>query len=538
MRPAGGGSFETPARVSTPGQRAATVRATFTAGGDALVAWRYNATIPLVLVGQARRPAGGSWQPAEVASTTGAVTNSLALAAGGSDGSSFLAYVDTGDLLGGGPSALPVGRWVDGQPDGAGLHPLLSPDYFPSEVVLGADGAGNAAAGWIQWGDEMQVRLAGFDATPPVIERFDVPATAVAGKPLTLAAEAPDVWSETSYAWVVRRDGSGEEVALTGATPSYDFPVAGNYTVELIASDMDGRAAPPASAHVAVEVQPGDPPRPPVEEPRAPAEEPRAAAEEPRAPVAEPRAPATRPRPRTRPRLRVVRAPRTVVGKGGRLRVACRLSTRTLRGCTVRVTGRRVATVAPGLAGARAAAQRVLAEGRVTLSRPASGAVVDVRLGAELREHVAGALGGVPVTVEIVARTRDGRTLKTTARTVLLAARQQVVTPIGAFGADDGALTDAGDRFLRGVARELRGASAIRCTGHTASLFPGDVTGYAWRLGLARARTACAALRAYGVRVPLTADTRGKRDPLQSNATEPGREANRRVTLTIVRRAG
>jgi OmpA-OmpF porin, OOP family len=54
-------------------------------------------------------------------------------------------------------------------------------------------------------------------------------------------------------------------------------------------------------------------------------------------------------------------------------------------------------------------------------------------------------------------------------------------------------------------------------------------------LGQGRARAACAFLARHGVRAELTAVTFGRDRPRASNATERGRELNRRVEIVVER---
>lgn len=224
-----------------------------------------------------------------------------------------------------------------------------------------------------------------------------------------------------------------------------------------------------------------------------------------------------------RPQLttRVGSGAAAVVGDDGTLTLRCALADATLRGCTVVVS----------------AGGRALGSGSASVRGGTGAASVTVRLGARGRAELAAALGGVRVTVTITATTRDGRRIVKRVRVTLFAKRQQVVTLPGAFEPDGAALTPAGDAFLRDVARRLRGARAIVCTGFTATRGEQGSDEAAAALGLARGRAACALLRRHGVKITLTARSGGRSEPLAGNRDEDGRARNRRVELTITRSA-
>lgn len=233
------------------------------------------------------------------------------------------------------------------------------------------------------------------------------------------------------------------------------------------------------------------------------------------------RTPSRRATPRPRLTASVGSGPAAVVGADGTLRLRCVLAGAALRGCAAVVTS---------------------ADGGAPLgsgsARPRGGggsATAAVRLGARGRAALARSLGGVRAVVTVTATTRDGRRVVRRLRVTLLARRQQVVTLPGAFAPDGAALTPAGAAFLRTVARDLRGARAIVCTGFTATRGEQGSDAAADALGLARGRAACALLRRLGVAARLTARSGGRSEPLAGNDDEAGRARNRRVELAIAR---
>lgn len=530
-RAAGATTFDPPARRSPSGARAVGVRAGMTPGGDATVAWRAPGLPPFgQLVSLATRAAGGAWTPATVVSPADATVSEIVLAGGGT-GTTFVGYSSIF-----GPFALQRPAGAAAFDSAVALAPA---GVFSARMGLGADGAGNAVAAWADFGETKRVSVAGYDAAPPEIVSVAVPGAPVAGVPAEFTADARDVWTDTDVRWEFG-DGDGG----SGATVRHVYAAPGTYAVTLTASDAGGRTA---TRRIDVTVAPAPRPPTPQDPPgtRSPRIDP---------PPTKPRGDRTPPRPRVpAPRLTVTLGKTTIAGPGGRVRVGCRLSARALRSCRVTLIGPRTASVTPpglgaggsaalagAVAGARgsakpAAGQRRLGGGGATLPRAGRSAAVAVQLDARAREHVARALGGISATAVVVATMRDGRTLKATRRTLLLAARQRIVTPAGSFAPDGAAPTAAGRAFLRGIARALVGARNVRCEGFTAALSADADARYTERLGLARAQAACGALRRFSVRGRFETSSAGKERPIASNATESGRERNRRVELTVER---
>ena len=102
----------------------------------------------------------------------------------------------------------------------------------------------------------------------------------------------------------------------------------------------------------------------------------------------------------------------------------------------------------------------------------------------------------------------------------------------GLFESDSAALEPAGERFLRNLAKRLRGVGSLECVGFTDAL---GAAAYNERLGHARARTVCDFLAQMPAirKARRTISSQGENRPRASNATAAGRALNRRVELTV-----
>jgi outer membrane protein OmpA-like peptidoglycan-associated protein len=99
------------------------------------------------------------------------------------------------------------------------------------------------------------------------------------------------------------------------------------------------------------------------------------------------------------------------------------------------------------------------------------------------------------------------------------------------FASGSAKVRAAGVKALRKLAPRLVGAVSVTCTGHTDSV--GSAAANV-KLGLARARAACAILVPKGSKVKVVLVSKGESQPVASNATAAGRARNRRVEIRIV----
>ena len=136
--------------------------------------------------------------------------------------------------------------------------------------------------------------------------------------------------------------------------------------------------------------------------------------------------------------------------------------------------------------------------------------------------------GGLKVSVKMVSRTREGRTLTTRVNTKIYPARKTAHLVLGP-AADSAAAFGKGGA-LRGqvkrIAKNIASAKSVLCVGHT------DKNGTAAQ-ALATAKAACAELEKLGVKAKITVQSKGNTAPIATNQTAAGRAKNRRVKLLV-----
>jgi outer membrane protein OmpA-like peptidoglycan-associated protein len=217
--------------------------------------------------------------------------------------------------------------------------------------------------------------------------------------------------------------------------------------------------------------------------------------------------------------LSAVLPPRaTATVKGDTAVVGCRVDDSTLESCGVRAygfDGRRWVYIGRGRQVAGAASDRL---------------AVDIELNARGRRLMARTVGGLRVRLRLNARTTAGATLSTRRSGRFVPERQLVVPATGTFRSGSAVLTRRGRAFIKGIARGLRRAHSIKCTGHTDAIGPRT---YNRRLGARRAGAACRYLRHLGVHGRLSSRSYGEARPRATNATIRGRALNRRIELRV-----
>jgi outer membrane protein OmpA-like peptidoglycan-associated protein len=196
----------------------------------------------------------------------------------------------------------------------------------------------------------------------------------------------------------------------------------------------------------------------------------------------------------------------------GRVPVGCRLDAGRLASCTVMAYAARI----------RVGAATAMFAG------PSLG-TVQVKLTARGR-HLVHRLRGVNLSYRAMARTAAAKTLSARGASRVLPLNVASVPSDGLFATASARLSGYGERFANSLAGELTGSKAVRCSGYTDSVGAAAMN---TRLGLARAKTLCARLRADGVHAKLTARSLGERQPRASNRTGAGRALNRRVELLV-----
>ena len=210
-----------------------------------------------------------------------------------------------------------------------------------------------------------------------------------------------------------------------------------------------------------------------------------------------------------------------VVAHNDELSVGCELDKGSLQTCDVDAyTG----------TSRRAASGRVkIGHGHAAVAQRGSrNTVVHIKLNSRGRRLVR-AKRAARIVVEVTATPFDTGTALTTTTTTMLTPRvRQFVPATGLFADNSADLGPVAWTFLRGVADQVTAAKRVRCLGYTAH-GRSDALGH--RLGLQRARQACAFLTAMGVKAQTSVRGPGARNPRASNRTRRGRSLNRRVEI-------
>ncbi len=328
-RAAGAGGFDTPRLVPTRRTFTAPLAAAVGPDGVATVLWRAPSTTngAAAGIGANRSAADGAWDAARLLSAYPESRSTGAIARSGAD--SVLAW----SASGGSTQVVQGVRWPAGAATPEATRDIAAVEIFVQLDQLVADGEGGVVA---LFDGEDGFATAVFDAAPPALRGASVPASAVAGQPLTLSADVIDRWSPLAAPPSWSFDDGGAPAA--GATATHVFPAAGDSVVTLHAQDALGNALTRSFAvHVTA----------PAPAPQAqPQPQPQGRAK-PRATLALPRCPARLARPRATSRARCARwratraAWRTASGNAsGTTRVELRIVTRAARARTTTVVRR------------------------------------------------------------------------------------------------------------------------------------------------------------------------------------------------------
>lgn len=209
------------------------------------------------------------------------------------------------------------------------------------------------------------------------------------------------------------------------------------------------------------------------------------------------------------------------------LTVGCKVAGVTIERCKVDVY-----TDVPNSGRARAAKKVKIGTGTFVANTTTNEVEIKLTLN-ETGKRLVNRLGGVKVILDMTATPKGGgEKLTATGRSVLLPSRVKVTPTTGIFTHQSAKLTSAARTWVKTTAKQLSGAQAVRCTGHTARSGKG-IPEANRRLGLRRAKAICAALKEAGAKVKTTTATAGETQPRSSNRTLAGRAKNRRVELTV-----
>lgn len=234
IAPAGTGTFGTSRTHSSPGVNASDMLVRAADDGAALLTWRESDGLRQ-RVTWTRLPAAGSWSDRQRISPASVDAHEPVIAGDGA-GRVSLAWTETTF----GVRQVRAARIDGGE---LSLSELLSPSSSNAEQPrLHLDSEGN---GVVLWAQERAfgrgVRASGIDAAAPRLTGLGsttIPATAVAGSPVALAASPVDVWSTIgSIAWDF-----GDGRTATGTNVSHAYATAGAFTVTVTATDGFGRA--------------------------------------------------------------------------------------------------------------------------------------------------------------------------------------------------------------------------------------------------------------------------------------------------------
>ena len=244
--------WQAPVDLSAPGQNANNVEVAVDARGDLAAVWvRSNGINGIV---QATvRPAGTSgW--------TSPVDLSVA---GQSAAIPQIALDPRGDAIGAWERSNGSNEIVQtaGRPAGATFWrapgDLSAAGQNAGDPQIAVDGQGNVAAVWERSnGANTVIQAAGYDAAGPLLDGVSVPASGIAGVPVSFSVSPLDVWSPVaSTGW---RFGDGQGAA--GARVSHTYSAPGAYAVTLTSADTLANSTSAtasiaiAPAHVAMSV--------------------------------------------------------------------------------------------------------------------------------------------------------------------------------------------------------------------------------------------------------------------------------------------
>jgi hypothetical protein len=211
-------------------------------------------------------------------------------------------------------------------------------------------------------------------------------------------------------------------------------------------------------------------------------------------------------------------ATKTIIHANKRMTIICRLS----KGST--------AQTCEGKAYARIKGKLVVvATGKRSVNRVGLTSLgVRVKLNKKGMAALKANPGGLKVSLKMVSKTREGRTLTTRVNTKIYPARKTAHITLGPAANNAAVFGNGGS--LRGqikrVAKNIAGAKSVLCVGHT------DKNGTAAQ-ALATAKAACAQLEKLGVKGKFTVQSKGNTAPIATNQTDAGRAKNRRVKLLV-----
>jgi len=157
----------------------------------------------------------------------------------------------------GGSSYVAEGsRWIDGASQPDSFTDLDTPSTSISLKQVVPDEDGSVAA---FWATPSTLRAAAFDAGGPNLLSAGVPATAIAGQPVSFSASFFDLWAGLGAGQPTWSFGDGTAL-LAGANVTHTFSAPGAYTISLGAADALGNAAGTTTYTITVQSPPSSGP--------------------------------------------------------------------------------------------------------------------------------------------------------------------------------------------------------------------------------------------------------------------------------------
>ncbi len=250
VAPAASGVWQTPADLSATGEDALNAAVATDPAGDAVAVWqRSNGTNQIVQA--AVRPAGGSFGASVDLSATGqnALSPQVAMDQAGdavvawqrSNGTNVIIQAVTRPATGSFSSP----------------HDLSATGEDAESADVAMDQAGDAIVTWSRSnGTNQIVQAAGYDFAGPELRNLSIPASGVAGVPVSFSVSPVDVWSGVaSTTW-----GVGDGQGANGTAVSHTYATAGTYQVTVTSVDGNGNITTTKRSIMIVPVIPLTPP--------------------------------------------------------------------------------------------------------------------------------------------------------------------------------------------------------------------------------------------------------------------------------------
>ena len=251
LRPTGG-VWQSPVDLSAPGQNANNVEVAVDARGDVAAVWVCSNGINGIVQATVRPAGTGGWTSPVDLSVTGqsAAIPQIALDSQGD-------AIVTWERSNGSNEIVQTAVRQAGATFWRAPGDLSAAGQNAGDPQIAVDGQGNVAAVWQRSnGANTLIQAAGYDAAGPLLDGVSVPASGIAGVPVSFSVSPLDVWSPVaSTGW---RFGDGQGAA--GARVSHTYSAPGAYAVTLTSADtLANSTSATASiaitpAHVAISV--------------------------------------------------------------------------------------------------------------------------------------------------------------------------------------------------------------------------------------------------------------------------------------------